>query len=326
MGTNGLKVFAGAIDQAQRSAQNLEAIRQARQKRNQENEAFELNKKKAQLELEGMRLKNSGTAMEQQMLATQLKEYERQQKAIFQGKDALIDQEEHKQSMQGRMAQTVAKQVFNQDPQLQMELAQVLNPGLATAPGPNGGMIQGVPEQSDTPEAMPETIDSMPRTVLERDKSGGFKEGDSKKYMIQRIQNLKARGIPLTMIEEESLFKHRHPEYNRNTVLIRARELAKDAAEQQGLTGVLPENIEAMLPQAEKMLYGESVNRPEKQQKGSITPLKNPVNNKGSNPIEAKAPEGGISRIKVTSPDGKMYTLPENQWEQAKAKGFKRAN
>ena len=319
MGINGAKVFAGAIDQAQRSAQNIEAIRQARQKRKQEDEAFDLNKKKAQLELEGMKLKNSGTAMEQQMYAAQLKEYERQQKDIFQGKDAVLNQEEHKQTMQGRMAQTVAKQVFNQDPQLQYELAQRLNPGLAQVPGPQGGMVQGRPEPTQTPEALPDTMDSMPSQVLERDPRGGFKTGDRDKYAIDRIKALKAQGIPLTRLEEEVFFKSRHPEYDRNKVIVRARQMAKDVADAQGAAGVHPAEVEAMIPKAEEMLYGEVIPRKGQNPKGAITPLGQPIKEQ----IKNKTPDG---RIKVISPDGKPGNIPESQWEKAKSKGYKRVN
>lgn len=319
MGFNGAKVFAGAIDQAQRSAQNLEAIRQARQKRQQEDEAFELNKKKANLELEEMRLKNSGTAVQQKMYEMQLKEYERQQKAIAQGKDAVLDQEEHKQTMQGKMAQTVARQVFNEDPQLQYELAQRLNPGLAQVPGPQGGMVQGRPEPTQTPEALPDTMKSIPDKVLALDGKGGFKEGDRNKYALDRIKALKAQGIPLTRLEEEVLFKSSHPDYDRNKVINRARQMAKDVAETQGSAGVRPEDVEAMIPKAEEMLYGETIPRKGQNPKGSITPLNGTIKDQ----IKAKSPDG---RIKVISPSGQIGDIPEAQWEAAQAKGYKRAN
>lgn len=295
MGINGAKVFAGAIDQAQRSAQNLEAIRQARQKRQQEDEIFELNKKKAQLGLEEMKLKNSGTAMEQQMYAAQLKEYERQQKAIAQGKDAVLDQEEHKQTMQGKMAQTVAKQVFNEDPQLQYELAQRLNPGLVQVPGPQGGMVQGRPEPTQTPQALPDTMDSMPTNVLAPNGKGGFKAGDRDKYALDRIKALKAQGIPLTRLEEEVFFKSRHPEYDRNKVIVRARQLAKDTADAKGATGVHPSEVEAMIPKAEEMLYGETIPRKGQNPKSEIAPLNDPAKEGPiKKQIKSEAPEGTI--------------------------------
>lgn len=318
MGINGAKVFAGAIDQAQRSAQNIEAIRQARQKRKQEDEAFDLNKKKANLELEEMRLKNSGTAMEHKIRDFQLKEYERQQKARFQVKDDILDQEEHKQTMQGKMAQTVAKQVFNQDPQLQYELAQRLNPGLAQVPGPQGGMVQGRPEPTQTPEALPDTMDSMPSQVLERDPRGGFKTGDRDKYAIDRIKALKAQGIPLTRLEEEVFFKSRHPEYDRDKVITRARQMAKDVADAKGATGVHPDEVLAMIPKAEEMLYGEVIPRKGQNPKGELVKT-----GAIKQQITSEAPKGYIN---VISPNGRSGKIPENQWEDAQKKGYKRAN
>lgn len=318
MGINGAKVFAGAIDQAQRSAQNIEAIRQARQKRKQEDEAFDLNKKKANLELEEMRLKNSGTAMEHKMYDFQLKEYERQQKAQFQVKDDILDQEEYKQTMQGKMAQTVAKQVFNQDPQLQYELAQRLNPGLAQVPGPQGGMVQGRPEPTQTPQALPDTMDSMPTNVLAPDGKGGFKAGDRDKYAIDRIKALKAQGIPLTRLEEEVFFKSRHPEYDRDKVITHARQMAKDVADAQGATGVHPAEVEAMIPKAEEWLYQETIPRKGQNPKAELVKT-----GAIKQQITSEAPKGYIN---VLSPNGRSGKIPENQWEDAQKKGYKRAN
>ena len=322
MGLNGAMVFAGAVDEMQKSARNLEAIRQARKAQDQKSEELDFQRKKNALTLEEMRLKNSGTSMQQQMFASQMKEYERQQKMIHDGNTATIDQAEHKETQRGLMAQTVARQVFSQDPALQETLAASLSPRRSQVPGPQGGMIEGTQAPENTPEAVPSAFDNVPDNVLSPDGKGGFKQGSRSGFTISRIKALKEQGAPLLPQEEEALFKEKHPTYDRNKVLSHARQMAKDEAEANGEVGLNYQNVAKMVPQAEKMLYGESIPRQSKGAKTETASLNDPIKNQ----ITKEAPKSSIKKIKVISPDGKQFMLPENQWEAAQSKGFKRGN
>lgn len=112
MGISAVRVFASAIDQMQSSAKNLEAIQEARRKRKMEDEKFDLEKKKSEIDIEEKR--QSGLLTQEQIKNQQVMRDAtfKNKKAIYNGQDALIDQTEHEQAMTGQQAQEVAKQAY----------------------------------------------------------------------------------------------------------------------------------------------------------------------------------------------------------------------
>lgn len=306
--------LTSALDQISKTAQNLAAIGQARRKHEQERSLFDLHKKQAQLNLETAQAKNEGTALEHKMLEAQMNEYFKQQKTILDGKTAMIDTEEHKQKQTGMMADQVARQTINEDPQLRYGLAQRLNPSLAQVPGPQGGVVQGMQESQDTPEALPASaFDNVPEHILEPSMTGGkahFKEGKPAAFILKRIKAFKAKGATLTPMEEEALFKDTHPTYNRDKVLTHARAMANDAAKADYRKSATPNEIVAMMPKAEEMLYGESVPRSKNSavSKTSISPEAS--SDAGGESKSNQAPEGTL----VKDATGKTLRKVSGKW------------
>lgn len=89
--------FAGATRQIRQSAQNLQAIRSAREKNSRDKELFELNKKKTNLQIEELKLKGDKSAVEMKFIEEIFKQQTNAQNDIQKGKDAQIDLAEQKE-------------------------------------------------------------------------------------------------------------------------------------------------------------------------------------------------------------------------------------
>lgn len=334
MGLSGALIFNSAVDQIQASAKNLQALQDARKKRKQEDEMFDINKKKAELDLKASELKGESTSIQNKIQKSLMDEYFSQQKMINDGKNAQIDQVEHQQTTQLDRAKNVAGTILKTDPLVQSMVAQRINPRLATVPGPNGGMIQGQDmsgQIDDTPEAVPSAFSGVPENPLQPSLgANGFtlKSQKQKDFIASKIEKQKKAGIPL--LPEEQYFDYRHTlekqgiKYNRGAVLNQAKNLVKLEAGKDAI--ITPKMIADMIPEAEKALYGISfkdhVGEPDSQV--PVPPEDNPepvakAENKDLGKIDNE-------RVKVKDKSGKMFTLPKSQLEEAKKQGYSLVN
>ena len=312
MGYKGFVVFNAAANQIQETANNLAAIREARLKRKEEQDLRDINKKKAELEVKAMEAKGEMTAFQLDLLKSQQKEYFKQQRIINDGDTAKINQEEHNQAQKLETAGKIAQATF---PEAQDFLAQTIGPG--------GRPIQGMAEREITSEAMPSVFESMPEDVLEPNAEGtGFKTGNKEEYAMKRINALKSSGTALTPDEEFFVYnnklKNQGMRYNKSDVIRTARQMAIDSSEKDklGRPKLTAQSIKDMLPEAEKSLYGES--------SPIYNPRKSPIYNSPRSNARYNPNKNSTKEITVKSPDGKLYTLPSSQWDEARKQGFKR--
>lgn len=258
------RIFNSAVDTMQQSAKNIQAIRDARKKRERDDQLFDLNKKKAEMGLKESELKGESTSIQNQTQRALMNEYFKQQGMINDGKNAEIDQVEHQQMAQGEQAHNVAKSIYQSDPMVQSMVAQRINPRLATVPGPNGGMVQGQDATMDnSPDAVPSAFSGVPDNPLKPSltaKGFTFKSQKQNEFIANKIEKQKASGVPL--LPEEQYFDYRNTlqkqgiKYNRGAVLKQAKDLAKA---EQGDKFVTPKQIADMIPEAENSLYGLSL-------------------------------------------------------------------
>lgn len=113
---SGIRVFNAAVSQLQSSQKNLFAISQARQKLDREKEKFEWEKKKSNLELEGLEMSNT---MKKDQLEARKKISDAALKIMeeqLNQKSAMIDAEESNQQTMAEQAMTTAKGVAKADP------------------------------------------------------------------------------------------------------------------------------------------------------------------------------------------------------------------
>lgn len=324
MGLSGAVIFNSAVDRIQQTAKNLQALQDARKRRQREDEIFKLNKQRAEIQLKEAELKGEGTAIQNQVQKQLMNEYFKQQDTINKGRDAQIDFTEHQQMQQGQEAKAVAKSVLQNDPVVQSMVAQRINPSLAVVPGPNGGMIQGQDESVDnTPEAVPSAFDNVPQTPLEPTIEKGkmaLKKGKTGDLINKRIDTLKKSGVPL--LPEEQYFDYRKSladqgiKYNRNAVLVKARQMAIDQASADGVPvkNISQQQWIEQIPNAEEALYGKSMksNSSDETQKEE----------KPSEPTNRDLGKIDNEKVKVRGKDGKLYSLPKNQLEEAKKQGY----
>lgn len=329
MGISVVGIFNAAVDQAQKSAQNLQAIREARIKRQQEQQMFDLKKKKMELDIQASELKGENTAIQNRIQQSMFDEYTKQQKSIFDGQNAQIDQVEHTEMQKGTQAGNVAKTLFRTSPDVQSFVAYNINPSLGLHPGlnPMGTKESGVMQGQDTegratPEAVPSAFDNMPDTVLAptiKDGKMVYQKGKPEDLQFKRIDALKKKGAPILPDEArfhaEYEFKKKHPKYNRGEVLKMARQLAIDESTTGKIKGTAnPQSIKFNIPKAEEMLYGESMPQyqdpnPEKNY-GGVSPIPMKKDNKAQ--AKSSVKEGTIAVNKKT---GQKLIFTGGKWQ-----------
>jgi hypothetical protein len=175
MGLSGAVMFNSAVDQMQSSAKNLEAIREARRKRQMEDEAFDLKKKEANLNLEKLRLGNTQTQTQIERQEAIFKEWEKSQKAINAGKDEQIKQAEHKEATTLEQAGNVAEGIYKTDPIVQSMVATRVNPKLATSG--NIGQMEPMANPSTGEMSLGVSPQAKALTQEKTDKSAQTKRG-----------------------------------------------------------------------------------------------------------------------------------------------------
>lgn len=113
---SGIAVFNKAVSTLQDSQRNLMAIRQAREKLDQQKERFEFEKKKTALEMEGLEMSNT---LKKDQLETRRKMADLAMKQ-FQGQldmlETMIDEEEQNQQTIQEEAMSTAKTVARSNP------------------------------------------------------------------------------------------------------------------------------------------------------------------------------------------------------------------
>lgn len=109
MGIKLAVAFNAAVDQVQNSAKNLQAINDAKVKRQREDEVYQLGKKKAELDIKSAELKGGKTQIEIDNLKAISDMYFKNQNDINKGKDALINQTEHEETTKLKQSDNLVK-------------------------------------------------------------------------------------------------------------------------------------------------------------------------------------------------------------------------
>lgn len=344
MGVSGAVIFNSAVNQIQSSAKNLQAISEAKRRRQQEDTIFDLKKQEAQIKLKQAEATGQTTDLQNQFLKTQMDQYFKQQDTINKGKDAQITQVEHQQTQAGQQADKVARHVAQNDPMVRSMLAERLNPSLAQGGAvmqPNAsqsGQMMESPQgqdmnQDNTPEAVPSTLQSTPKDLLQPTQGKGgfsFKSGTNgyrNSVIAKKIEQIKASGGQLTPDEQAFDIKMRFPDYKRGAVVSEARKMALDEAKSNdpGAKGISADAIRKFIPEAEKMLYGETVTQPE----SSSKPFNDNVGGFGRIKDIGGTNKGKASndeKVYVQAPDGTYGYLPAANVDKALKRGFKRVN
>jgi hypothetical protein len=112
MGINLAVAFNAAVDQVQNSAKNLQAINDAKVKRQREDEVYQLSKKKAELDIKSAELKGGKTKIELDNLQAMSDMYFKNQNDIIKGKDALINQTEHEETTKLKQSNDLIKTIM----------------------------------------------------------------------------------------------------------------------------------------------------------------------------------------------------------------------
>ena len=112
MGINIATVLGSAVDQAQKSSLNLQAISQAKVKQQREREIFDLTKKKAELGLKEAELRGGKTALELENMKYMSDVFKKNQEDILKGKDAMIDQTEQEQTDSLKKSSAIIKNIM----------------------------------------------------------------------------------------------------------------------------------------------------------------------------------------------------------------------
>lgn len=112
MGFSIATALGAAIDQYAVSAKNLESIREARRKRQMEDEKFKLDKQEQEAKIGKMRLEGVQTEQQTKIQEAYLNEYLKQQKTIASGKDALLDQTEQEEATKLKQSANVVNNIM----------------------------------------------------------------------------------------------------------------------------------------------------------------------------------------------------------------------
>lgn len=146
---SGINVFNSAVRQFQSSQKNLMAISQARKKMERDEQLSDLKKRKAELDLEEGEITGSLNKVKRDFLKGQIDEYFKQEKTISEGRAAMIDQAEAKESAMSDQSMGLAKQVIKNDPLVQSHLG-LLEPVISASSGGLVGFKRSSPTKSST--------------------------------------------------------------------------------------------------------------------------------------------------------------------------------
>src|SRR3990167_10250880 len=119
MSYRAILAFNAAVDQATKTAEQVENIRQARAKLNQNQQIFDLKKKEVTAKIEAASLKNEGTVIDNQLRRKILEKQFNQQKDIYKGQEAQLNQTEHAVVKKGQMLHEFAAKLFETNPSVQ---------------------------------------------------------------------------------------------------------------------------------------------------------------------------------------------------------------
>lgn len=313
MGISGVTIFNSAVDRMQETSKNLAAIQESRSKRRREDEEFELKKKKTQLEIDEAELKGQKTGMEIKIMQTLMDDMLGTEQKVMDGKDAMIDLAEHKESKKVQLYGKIAEELFNKDPQVQQYAGGLMNPGVAAGPG--GGAVVGE-TQAGTPEAISMDIFGGARSSIKPvySPSAGrvvTRTVSAKEDAFTKIQDARAKGIPL-LPEEENFVRNqlginkKPGEVTRKDIVGLAKDMAKEEFDNLPVddnSTTMESLIEKHMDTAQRLLEGGA---------------------KGAGPKPA-ASNGSVPSEKVTviAPDGRRGTIPREKLETALRQGFR---
>jgi hypothetical protein len=276
-------IYSSAVDEARKSSQNLQLINEARRKREQEDQIFDIKKKEATLSLEKARLGNVDTQANIDHQEALFKSWEKSQNAINAGKDEQIKQAEHSETMKGQQAALVASRI-----------AQTVNPRLGASP------LTNYPAQ-----------DASNDTGF----SNGTKDMSDDRGFTADVSNMRpvinSRG-------RMSLAANKSESSQQGKIINLARQLARESAIDPKLGGripVTPEMIRDMMPKAKDLIMNGGQNLGDSvQNQNSDENVGKPVNNLGK--IEqGKVKEGSIVKNNKT---GQKLILKGGQWQPTK--------
>lgn len=252
MSLRGLLTFNSAIDSMRDSAKNLQAITEARQKMEQDKQIFDIKKKEAELQLKNEEIKGQRSQLEIDYLRDALKNQTKNDKAILKGNEAALNQEEHANAMAFKSSGSIAEQLFNNDSHVKaVTQQQVAGPVIG-----EDTTIDNTPEAIDDQAQL---FDDIPSSRLAMNSSGkiGAVKVDASDELFRRILDYKKKNPDIALKPEaQALFDKKmgvKGGYNRGSVVRAAIDMASKSQ-----LGATPENVRAMIPEAEKILYPDA--------------------------------------------------------------------
>jgi len=252
------------------------------------------------------------TAMQNKYMEQMMGDMFKQEKTINDGKNAMIDQAEHKETEKATMYGKLAESIFEADPDVKNYASQIMNPGVID--DSRGGAIVGSQEGQTPPalESFLKTSRASSAPTINASGKFGIKSVTAKDNAIRKIQNAKDQGRPLLQEEQDliagqfGIKPDKEKEITRSDVMKLSQELSKSQYDKLAYDDEtsLSELIEKNMITAEKLLKGEPIS--------SDT---SPDNNQNQ-------PE----KVLMTSPDGQTGYIPRANVPAARKQGFQLAN
>jgi hypothetical protein len=155
MGLKAIHTFAAATNSYLNTVKTLSAIQQARHKQEQDDQMFEINKKKSLLDLDAARVAGRLNNAEADFEEQKLKYNTNQIKKVNEAKNILIDQEEHKNTQALNYFGTIMKSSL-QDPDVMNYVTSGQITPAKDQPNPVQNFNPRLPRQNDS-----DVMDSM---------------------------------------------------------------------------------------------------------------------------------------------------------------------
>ena len=205
--------FNTAVEKIQGSVKNIQAISAARKRNQQEQELFNINKKKAQLELDAMEASGKMDEFMRQTFEEGMKPQIKQQQDVIKAKETLINTAYGKEQQSAQQNMTMAKQLFESSDEIQGQARASLGyedpqRQMSVAPQQSMGQVQPQPAEQTAPMG---ALDRVQQRVKE-------------KYGERYWFNPKTRGIE----EDPKFTTHRENRLEKNQQFINSTRIRQE--------------------------------------------------------------------------------------------------
>lgn len=200
MSIQSLARFTSATQNISDKVKNIQAIQAARQKQAQENETFELNKKKTELEIEGLRQSGQVSKIQADIMKSLFDQEIGQMKKVQGGKEATIDIAEHQElSSLDKLKEVVMGTIDDPDVQAIMGVASGTVSGMETTEKGRSMLSNvnpGIARRS-TPEMEGESFLSQYAPGITGEGKPGFRKKTDEEQFRGTLQQLNAGKISM---------------------------------------------------------------------------------------------------------------------------------